>query len=60
MRKQTVGSTADKASALTHADAVTHIRRLPLGDDPNGFGPLIRKYYVETAEPFPAIPWGGE
>ncbi|MFF9070239.1 hypothetical protein ACF09E_33340 [Streptomyces sp. NPDC014891] len=60
VRKQTVGKTADKASALTHADAVTHIKRMLLGDDPDGFGPLIRKYYVKTAEPFPAVPWGGE
>ncbi|MFJ2060024.1 hypothetical protein ACIOMM_29320 [Streptomyces sp. NPDC087908] len=58
--KQTVGKTATKVPALTHADAVTIIKRMLLGTEPNGFGPLIRKYYVNTAEPFPSVSWAGE
>ncbi|MEV7283613.1 hypothetical protein AB0O01_03425 [Streptomyces sp. NPDC093252] len=29
------------------------VRAMMLGDTAHGFGPLVRKYYVETAEPFP-------
>ncbi|MET7758662.1 hypothetical protein ABZT27_28735 [Streptomyces sp. NPDC005389] len=46
-------------SALTHADAIAQIKLMVLGNDPNGFGPLIRKDYVETAVDFPAISRAG-
>ncbi|MER5966550.1 hypothetical protein [Streptomyces sp. NPDC002057] len=57
--KRTVGDTVAKVSALTHADAIAHIKLMLLGNDPNGFGPLIRKYYVDTAAGFPAISRAG-
>ncbi|MFD7961736.1 hypothetical protein ACFV5J_13160 [Streptomyces zaomyceticus] len=57
--KKTVGDTATKVSALTHADAVAHIKLMLLGNDPNSFGPLIRKYYFDTALAFPAISRAG-
>ncbi|MFH8582566.1 hypothetical protein [Streptomyces zaomyceticus] len=57
--KKTIGDTATKVSAFTHADAIAHIKLMLLGNDPNSFGPLIRKYHFETAEAFPAISRAG-
>lgn len=57
--RKTVGDTVTKVSALTHADAIAQIKLMVLGNDPNGFGPLIRKDYVETAVDFPAISRAG-
>ncbi|MFF2196377.1 hypothetical protein, partial [Streptomyces sp. NPDC058157] len=57
--KKTIGDTVAKASTLTEAEAIAHIKLMLLGNDPNTFGPLIRKYYVDTAARFPAISRGG-
>ncbi|MFB7512184.1 hypothetical protein [Streptomyces sp. NPDC056144] len=53
--KKTLGDTAAKVATMTHAEAVAHIKLMILGNDPSGFGPLIRKYYVDTTTAFPAI-----
>jgi len=57
--KKTLGDTSTKVSALTSADAIAQIKLMVLGNDPNSFGPLIRKYYVDTAAAFPAISRAG-
>lgn len=57
--KKTIGDTVTKVSVLNHTDAIAQIKLMLLGNDPNSFGPLIRKYYVDTAVPFPAISRAG-
>ncbi|WUH92614.1 hypothetical protein OG900_22560 [Streptomyces sp. NBC_00433] len=57
--KKTVGDTVTKVSALTNTDAIAQIKLMLLGNDPNSFGPLIRKYYVDTTVAFPAISRAG-
>lgn len=57
--QKTTDETAEKVRALSHADAIAHIKLMLLGNDPNSFGPLIRKYYVDTAAKFPAISRAG-
>ncbi|MBM9624732.1 hypothetical protein [Streptomyces zhihengii] len=57
--RRTIGDTVKKVSALSEADAIAHIKLMLLGNDPNRFGPLLRKYYVDTAAAFPAISRAG-
>lgn len=57
--KKTNGDTVTKVSALTDPDALAQTKLMLLGNDPNSFGPLIRKYYVDTAVAFPAISRAG-
>ncbi|WP_299531979.1 hypothetical protein [uncultured Streptomyces sp.] len=57
--RKTVGDTKTKLSALTRADAIEHIKLMLLGTNANGFGPLIRKYYIDTTAVFPAISRAG-
>ena len=37
------------------AQSTQMIEAMLLGESPHGFGPLIRKYYVDTSKPFPVI-----
>ncbi|MFI9064299.1 hypothetical protein ACIGQE_20900 [Streptomyces sp. NPDC053429] len=53
--RPTVGDTVTKVSTLTEAAAIAQIKLMLLGNDPNSFGPLIRKYYVDTTAVFPPI-----
>ncbi|GAA0613196.1 hypothetical protein [Streptomyces crystallinus] len=57
--KKTIGDTNAKVPALTAPEATAHIKLMLLGNDPNSFGPLIRKYYIDTAASFPAISRAG-
>jgi hypothetical protein len=49
------GGTVAKVSAFTDAQCTRVIKTMILGDSQDGFGPLVRKYYVDTTAPFPAI-----
>ncbi|RAJ45522.1 hypothetical protein K353_01020 [Kitasatospora sp. SolWspMP-SS2h] len=53
--KKTNGDTVAKVSALTEAEAIAQIKLMLLGAQGDVFGPLIRKYYFDTAAGFPAI-----
>ncbi|MEV6973799.1 hypothetical protein [Kitasatospora sp. NPDC093806] len=50
-----VGSTVAKVSAFNAEKGTRAIKAMILGDSADGFGPLVRKYYVDTAAAFPAI-----
>ncbi|MBP2325154.1 hypothetical protein JOF56_005539 [Kibdelosporangium banguiense] len=46
-----------KIKDLESTDQSTKIlKAMLLGDSTHGFGPLIRKYYVDTTKKFPTIP----
>ncbi|AYG85066.1 hypothetical protein DWB77_07282 [Streptomyces hundungensis] len=47
--------TVAKVSAFSDARCTQVIKAMVLGDQQDGFGPLVRKYYVDTAATFPAI-----
>ncbi|MGW1463566.1 hypothetical protein ACWCPT_04315 [Streptomyces sp. NPDC002308] len=47
--------TVAKVSAFTDAKCTEVIKNMILGTSPDGFGPLVRKYYVKTTEAFPAV-----
>ncbi|MGK5529746.1 hypothetical protein [Streptomyces sp. URMC 129] len=47
--------TVAKVSAFTDAKCTQVIKAMILGNSQDGFGPLVRKYYVDTTAPFPAI-----
>ncbi|MFG2819744.1 hypothetical protein ACGFX4_09985 [Kitasatospora sp. NPDC048365] len=47
--------TVAKVSAFTDAKCNQVIKAMILGNSPDGFGPLVRKYYVDTTASFPAI-----
>ncbi|MFD5629112.1 MULTISPECIES: hypothetical protein [unclassified Streptomyces] len=50
-----VGSTDVKVKKFDDAKSVEVLKAMILGDAEDGFGPLVRKYYVETDKAFPAI-----
>ncbi|NNN35365.1 hypothetical protein HLK59_34355 [Streptomyces sp. S3(2020)] len=50
-----LGSTEAKTQKFTDAKSVEVIKAMILGDSQDGFGPLVRKYYVETDKAFPQI-----
>ncbi|MHA6764460.1 hypothetical protein [Streptacidiphilus sp. PAMC 29251] len=47
--------TVAKVSAFTDAKCAQVIKAMILGNAQAGFGPLVRKYYVDAAASFPAI-----
>jgi hypothetical protein len=50
-------SASTKIKELSDTDESTKIlKAMLLGGSTDGFGPLIRKYYVDTTKKFPAIP----
>ena len=44
-----------KAQRFDDAKSIQFIKSVILGDSQDGFGPLVRKWYVETNEAFPEI-----
>jgi hypothetical protein len=50
-----VGGTEAKVSGFTDVKCTQVIKAMILGNPQTGFGPLVRKYYVDTKAPFPAI-----
>lgn len=55
-----VGATATKVQAFGNAKSIEVIKAMILGDSPDGFGPLARKYYVETDKALPKITYAKE
>lgn len=55
-----VGATATKVQAFGNAKSIEVIKAMILGDSPDGFGPLVRKYYVETDKALPKITYAKE
>ncbi|MFK8906407.1 hypothetical protein [Streptomyces sp. YS-3] len=50
-----LGETEKKVATFDDVKSVRIIKAMILGDAQDGFGPLIRKYYVETDKAFPKI-----
>jgi hypothetical protein len=50
-----LGDTLAKVRLFDDAKSIQVIKAMILGDGPDGFGPLVRKYYVETDKPFPRV-----
>lgn len=50
-----VGGTVTRAEKFTVERGKQIIKAMILGDSADGFGPLVRKYYVETDKAFPQI-----
>ena len=44
-----------RLQSLSVAESTQLIKAMILGDSPDGFGPLVRKYYVDTKAAFPPI-----
>ncbi|MDQ1033978.1 hypothetical protein QFZ75_000394 [Streptomyces sp. V3I8] len=49
------GDTEAKAQEFDDARSIQVLKAMILGDSQDGFGPLVRKYYVETDKAFPKI-----
>ncbi|MBN3929194.1 hypothetical protein IQ279_05985 [Streptomyces verrucosisporus] len=49
------GDTKEKVREFDDVRSVQVVKAMILGDSQNGFGPLVRKYYVETGKAFPSI-----
>ncbi|MFD9082786.1 hypothetical protein ACFYYM_36640 [Streptomyces erythrochromogenes] len=49
------GDTETKPQDFTAAKSLEVIKSMVLGSAEGGFGPLVRKYYVDTAKAFPKI-----
>jgi hypothetical protein len=49
------GDTETKPQDFTAAKSLEVIKAMILGGAEGGFGPLVRKYYVDTTKPFPKI-----
>lgn len=49
------GGTEAKALEFGDAKCIQVVKAMILGDSQHGFGPLVRKYYVETGKAFPKI-----
>ncbi|WP_328721283.1 hypothetical protein OHT52_18290 [Streptomyces sp. NBC_00247] len=47
--------TVAKVSVFNDAKCTEVIKKMILGASQDGFGPLVRKYYVDTTEAFPAV-----
>ncbi|MFD3920815.1 hypothetical protein [Streptomyces sp. NPDC058595] len=50
-----LGGTETRAQKFDDAKSVEVVKAMILGDPQDEFGPLVRKYYVETDEAFPQI-----
>ena len=50
-----VGLTETRAQKFDDAKSIEVIKAMILGGSPDGFGPLVRKYYVEADKAFPKI-----
>ncbi|MBC3840579.1 hypothetical protein GXW82_10875 [Streptacidiphilus sp. 4-A2] len=44
-----------KPEEFTATDSLGVVKSMILGDEEGGFGPLVRKYYVDTSAKFPRI-----
>lgn len=53
-----VGGTETAARKFDDAKSVQVLKAMVLGDSQDGFGPLVRKYYVDTDKAFPKIARG--
>ncbi|MFE2527223.1 hypothetical protein ACFXEL_23575 [Streptomyces sp. NPDC059382] len=49
------GETETKPEEFTAAKSLGVVKSMILGDEEGGFGPLVRKYYVNTTAKFPKI-----
>ncbi|MGW4645878.1 hypothetical protein [Kitasatospora sp. NPDC004289] len=50
-----VGGTVGRVSVYSDAKCTQVLKAMVLGGSPDGFGPLVRKYYVNPAEAFPPV-----
>ncbi|MFD5898971.1 hypothetical protein [Streptomyces sp. NPDC060366] len=50
-----LGGTEARAQKFDEAKSLQVVKAMILGDSQDGFGPLVRKYYVETDKAFPRI-----
>ncbi|WP_221350108.1 hypothetical protein [Streptomyces beigongshangae] len=49
------GDTGTKTQEFDDAKSVQVVKAMILGDSQDGFGPLVRKYYIETDKAFPKV-----